>query len=88
MPCDRRNIDNVAISLLLHDRYYIFTAQKLTGEIGCHDAIPILKGNIFNLGKLIDGGIVDQDINAPISLKNCSDRLFNLNLVSDITGQR
>jgi hypothetical protein len=63
----------------------MLAAKKLTGEICCHDFVPILKGNILYLGNLINRGIVDQNVNLPIFLKNLGDRSFNLIFIRNIT---
>src|SRR5262245_45322170 len=87
----RRDVDDAAAALALHDRRRGLGAKHRPGEVDVEDLGPFLVGEVVEVLKadrLVVGGIVDQDVEPAEALDHVVDQALHLVAPSHVTGER
>ena len=65
---DRRDVDDRALTLLLHDRKHVLAREKDARRVNVHDAMPALLGKLYRSAHLGYADVVVQHIDAAEAL--------------------
>src|SRR4051812_36581799 len=85
----RRDVDDDATALLSEHWRDCYTAAPDAANIDGHDPIPLVDRNrVECLGRsqelAVEGGIVDQDVDPPVSLHGSSDHALHAGIVGHV----
>src|SRR6185436_7806719 len=89
-PGDGGNIDDAAPPLRLHQGRYRFDQTHGSGQVDGHDRVPDLLAQRLKIAegdRLIVGGVVDEDVDAPEASADRLDQLADGGLIGNVAGK-
>ena len=72
----RGDVDDATLALRAHERRHRAPHEPRATDVGAHDAVPLLDGELIEGGAgqvAIRGGVVDQDVDAPVGFVHLPD---------------
>ena len=78
----------MATAALAHMRQDRTRQHVRRAEVDRGDAIPLLDGHLVDADRLVDAGVVDQDVDTAQSRDERVDRLVDRGSVGDVESQR
>jgi len=81
-----RNIDNFAVSLLVHETSDDLASEKWSDEIGGEGSFPIFDGVVGEFFVDGDASVIDEDVNSTESIEGLLDERLNIVLFANVSS--